>query len=981
MGRLKKLLIAMLTACVAAGAGVAAACAKNKDNHPDFREPANYVPDIGDGETGDGEYQGKYVINLKSVGGLSLDGVMVTALKGGNEVVSGISMNGKVEFALERGVYDIVVDEASLPLGYYVEDGAEYATVADKENLDVVLYSKVIPQTAPSGTVYSVGDVMYDFSFSDVNGMRHVLSDLLSEGGYKAVVLNFWYIECGPCRAEFPAIEEAYKAYSDKLALLAVNIRDDSAQIAQFKADNGYSFPMGRDMSGISSLFSISAAPTTVIIDRYGVAAYRSTGTQTNASAWKGLFNTYTSDSYTQQKPNGGGSTVIPTERPMPTEGLVMPASEEIARVALGTGGEKFGEFYPETNEKDAPYSWPWVLDEDEYGGFITASNAKKQFSFAILYTRVNLNVGDALSYYYRLDTEQDCDFLYALVNGKIVATHSGKSQNSSDDKPYGDEWVEAPAIYVADHTVSVTLSFIYIKDEADPDEFTGDDRVSIRNLNVRPVNEVISTIDQRTSVVDKLTLKDGKYKTEAGYDFADTGNGLLEFNAADGYYYVNYKDHLGTERKAMLLMDILTATSWAEKHLGTDEFTNSESQSSPASVYHISYWTLSNYDRADSSTPLEFAYGHTQQLIQSYYLQGFSDNGLLPVTKARKDMLDAFVKEFYRSNKNMLVDGDEYYADEWLEFCFYYSHYGQNHAACSETADPIKGLIYENAYVAVANYTADDVKNGTNVNHANITKILNLSDGGGLKYKFVPEKDGVYYFHSVFDKTGIDPNLILVDSHGKVLIEVDDDLRHNAFNNPKRNNFYAYAALKASETYYVHAAMHYAQDTGDYDFYIDYAGDRVEFLRFATTGEGAYSYDEYGLYYLAIPIAYNNSDGYYHHRMDNSEYGSVIYIDFLNPNFFDENNHSLYWMIWNGEFNFKKDGGSDYTQKMKDFYYSSVAGKDVGDELYGKLEADRQLVNIINMLVQKYHEEGPETNSWLMFACYYEYYDVKNLA
>lgn len=983
MSKLKKLLIAMLTTCVAVGvSAAAAACTDKNDNHPDFREPANYVPDDDDPtDTGNGEYKGKYVINVKSVGGLALDGVKVTAYKNGAEVVSGISMGGKVEFALDKGVYEIEISKDSLPLGYYVQDGEEFATIADKENLDVVLYSKVIPQTAPSGTSYSMGDVMYDFSFSDVSGIRYILSDLLAGGTYKAVVLNFWYVECGPCRAEFPAIEEAYSAYSNKLALLALNIRDDNAQIGKFREDNNYTFPMGRDMSGVASLFNVTAAPTTVIIDRYGAVAYRSTGTQTNASAWKGLFNTYTSDNYTQSQPTGGDNSVVPTERPKPTEGLFMPASEVISDAVLGTGKDKFGEFLPETNEKDAPYSWPWILDEDEYGYFITASNAKKQYSYAILYTSIQMEAGDALSYYYKLDTEQDCDFLYALINGRIVATHSGKSQNASDDKPYGDDWVNAPAVYVADHTVNVIFSFIYIKDQADPDDFTGDDKVSIRNLNVRPVSEVISTVDQRTSVVDKLTLKDGKYKNPAGYDFTDLGNGSLELNAKDGYYYVNYRDHLGNERKAMLLMDILAATTWAEKHLGSETFTNAESNSNPASLYHLSYWTLSNYDTADTSTPLEFIFGHDNLLIQGYYLQGFSDNSLLPVTPARKEMVDAFIKEFYNSNKSMLVEGDEYYEDQWLEFCFYFSHYGQNHEVCNEKIDPIKGLIYENAYVAVANYTAEDVANGTNVNHANITKILNLSDGGGIKYKFVPEQDGVYFFHSDFSKTGVDPNFILVDENGNEIAASDEDTRHNAFNNPKRFNFYAYATLKAGKTYYVHAAMHYAQDTGEYDFYIDYKGDHVDNLRFATTGEGVFTPDENGnLYYIAVPVAFNNSDGYYHVRTDKSQYGSVIYIDFVNQNFFDDNGHTLYWMIWNNLFDFRKDGGRDYTQKMKDYYYSSIRDKDTSDELYGKLEADKEIVNILNMLILKHLEEGPQANAWLMFGCYYEYYDVKDL-
>ena len=72
-----------------------------------------------------------------------------------------------------------------------------------------------------SAVTRNLGDVMFDFTITDTDGKDYTLSELLKEKD--AVVLNFWYINCGPCRQEFPYLQEAYEAYSDRIELLAMN--------------------------------------------------------------------------------------------------------------------------------------------------------------------------------------------------------------------------------------------------------------------------------------------------------------------------------------------------------------------------------------------------------------------------------------------------------------------------------------------------------------------------------------------------------------------------------------------------------------------------------------------------------------------------------------------------------------------------------------------------------------------------------------
>ena len=54
-----------------------------------------------------------------------------------------------------------------------------------------------------------LGDVMFDFTVTASDGKEYTLSELLKEKD--AVVLNFWYLNCAPCRMEFPYLQEAYE--------------------------------------------------------------------------------------------------------------------------------------------------------------------------------------------------------------------------------------------------------------------------------------------------------------------------------------------------------------------------------------------------------------------------------------------------------------------------------------------------------------------------------------------------------------------------------------------------------------------------------------------------------------------------------------------------------------------------------------------------------------------------------------------------
>ena len=89
----------------------------------------------------------------------------------------------------------------------------------------------------------------------------------------QVVMINFWASWCGPCRTEFPLLDQIYKKYkSAGFTLVGVNVEPDAKDAESFIAKTPVTFPILFDKdSAVSKLYHVSGMPTTVLIDRKGV--------------------------------------------------------------------------------------------------------------------------------------------------------------------------------------------------------------------------------------------------------------------------------------------------------------------------------------------------------------------------------------------------------------------------------------------------------------------------------------------------------------------------------------------------------------------------------------------------------------------------------------------------------------------------------------------------------------------------------------
>lgn len=150
-----------------------------------------------------------------------------------------------------------------------------------------------------SSSNYNLGDAMGDYTVTDVSGNSYTFSELLKSK--KAIVLNFWFINCGPCQMEFPYLQKAYDTYSDDIAVIAINpTTDKETDIEKYATQNELSIPLVKGDEAWITAFSLRGFPTTVVIDRNGYIAFSHMGAVTQDGVFEKVFEAFTSENYKQ---------------------------------------------------------------------------------------------------------------------------------------------------------------------------------------------------------------------------------------------------------------------------------------------------------------------------------------------------------------------------------------------------------------------------------------------------------------------------------------------------------------------------------------------------------------------------------------------------------------------------------------------------------------------------------------------------------
>ena len=117
---------------------------------------------------------------------------------------------------------------------------------------------------------YNVGDVVDDFTVTDIHGVEHNLYEYADAGKY--IYLDFFFDTCGPCQTWQPTYSEFYDKYGcneGDLIMLSINNGTDSdEEVALYEETYGGPFnhapAVSADGGGgpVTSNFGVGAFPT-----------------------------------------------------------------------------------------------------------------------------------------------------------------------------------------------------------------------------------------------------------------------------------------------------------------------------------------------------------------------------------------------------------------------------------------------------------------------------------------------------------------------------------------------------------------------------------------------------------------------------------------------------------------------------------------------------------------------------------------------
>lgn len=238
-----------------------------------------------------------YTVQVKTEGGLTLEKIGVYVYEDSTladlVAVEKTDETGTVSFdAPQSDSYVAVLKD--VPEGYGVEESYPITGATT----EIVLKVQMVEADLNNAT-YTLGGAMGDFTFTAADGKAYKLSELLQTK--KAVVLNFWYLNCAPCKMEFPFLQEAYAQYSDSIEVLAMNPVDgDDASIQAFAQELGLTFPIGKCDSAWEKAMQLAAYPTTVVIDRFGSIAMIHKGSVPETKVFTDVFAFFTAEDYVQ---------------------------------------------------------------------------------------------------------------------------------------------------------------------------------------------------------------------------------------------------------------------------------------------------------------------------------------------------------------------------------------------------------------------------------------------------------------------------------------------------------------------------------------------------------------------------------------------------------------------------------------------------------------------------------------------------------
>lgn len=357
--------------------------------------------------------------------------------------------------------------------------------------------------SAAAESVYQQGDKIEDFTVTTWDNKTITLSEVLKEK--EMVLINIWASWCGPCRFEFPFMEEAYQQYQDKVEIIALSCEPtDTADVLEsFVSELGLTFPVAQDTVDLAYRFNATSIPTSIVVDRYGVICYIHTGALTDASYFTRLFEAFLGEDYTESMLFSD----IPPMKPnvAPSAEADLAAALEVSAAANPTGA----------------YVWPMTVTEKDGRTAVASTNQRMDATTSAIEVALTVKAGDALAVTFKLSSEPAFDLMTLRINGEIVKSFGGQR-----------DWTTYAYRFQADGDYTVTVSY-----EKNAASASGEDTLWVDSIALLTGDAASAAVAASpaypTSKAASMTI------TNAREIIIDDPTGVLQSYYGDSRYYI----------------------------------------------------------------------------------------------------------------------------------------------------------------------------------------------------------------------------------------------------------------------------------------------------------------------------------------------------------------------------------------------------------------------------------------------------------
>jgi thiol-disulfide isomerase/thioredoxin len=139
-----------------------------------------------------------------------------------------------------------------------------------------------LPRPKPS-RFFSNGKKPGTFTATDMKGNTVNLEDLKG----KVIVMNFWFMNCSPCRQEIPDLNKLVEKYRDNESVIFLAITPDHvAGLENFLLKIPFDYTIIPNGNDILMRYKVNSFPTHAILDKEGKIFFHTTGLAANTIYW-----------------------------------------------------------------------------------------------------------------------------------------------------------------------------------------------------------------------------------------------------------------------------------------------------------------------------------------------------------------------------------------------------------------------------------------------------------------------------------------------------------------------------------------------------------------------------------------------------------------------------------------------------------------------------------------------------------------------